>query len=71
MPALRSMSARAKGPAVAFSLRRAPSLKESGPAMTCFGYSGEKRERQSAYGLAKVTRTSRLFAPRSIFSMRS
>ncbi len=39
--------------------------------MTSFGYSGENSDFQSAYGRLKVTRTSRLFLPRSIFSMRS
>jgi hypothetical protein len=70
-PADRSILSIAKGPAVTFSLRRAPSLKASGVPMTSFGYSGEKSDRQSAYRLPKVTRTSRSFAPRSIFSMRS
>ena len=53
------------------SLLRAPSLKESGVPITCFGYSGENSDFQSAYGRAKVTRTSRSLSPRSIFSMRS
>lgn len=56
---------------VTLSFLRAESLKESGVPMTSFGYSGENSERQSAYGRAKVTRTSRSLAPRSIFSMRS
>lgn len=56
---------------VTLSVRRASSLKAFGVPMTSLGYSGENSERQSAYGFAKVTRTSRLFLPRSIFSMRS
>lgn len=70
-PPLRSTSFSANGPAVTLSLLRAPSLKESGVPITCFGYSGEKSDLQSAYGRAKVTRTSRSLSPRSIFSMRS
>lgn len=67
----RSISLSWKGPAVALSLARAPSLNEFGAPITSFGYSGLKRARQSAYGLLKVTLTSRSFAPRSIFWMRS
>lgn len=68
---LRSTFCTENAPAVTFSLRRAPSLKASGVPMTSLGYSGENSAFQSAYGLLKVTLTSRLLAPRSIFSMRS
>ncbi len=68
---LRSIFFRVNGPALTFSFLRAPSLNESGVPMTSFGYSGENSERQSAYGRAKVTRTSRSPLPRSIFSIRS
>lgn len=46
--ALRSTFWSANGPAVTFSLRRAPSLNASGVPMTSLGYSGENSERQSA-----------------------
>lgn len=59
------------GPEVAARVVRARSLKAAGELVTCFGYSGEKRERQSPYGLAKVTRTSVSVLPRSIRSIRS
>ncbi len=59
------------GPAVFLRVVRAPSLKVSGEPVISFGYSGENSERQSPYGLEKVTRTWRSSAPRSIFSIRS
>ncbi len=70
-PDFRSTSFRLNGPAVFFRVVRALSLKESGVPMTSFGYSGVKRLRHSAYGLSKVTCTSRSSLPRSTLAIRS
>ncbi len=71
VPACSSRPCTANGPAVSFSSSRAPSLKARASPITLFGYSGVNSDFQSAYGLAKVTLTSRALPPCSTFSIRS